>query len=130
MSRTYSWYIDSLENVSVVPDKPKLVVSILAVITANETLFDGSILTESLGGNFCVYEDNGPDIENFTAFSDLTEETVMGWLMSDMCKAARDALQARVDSVMDNRKLISIDSPPWLQINPQTPAIEDEIIKE
>jgi len=129
MSRTYSWYIDSLENVSVVPDKPKLVVFILAVITANETLSDGSVLTESLGGNFCVYEGNGTDIENFTAFSDLTEEIVMGWLMSDMCKASRDALQARVDSVMDDRKLMSVDSPPWLQINPTTPVVEDEIIK-
>jgi hypothetical protein len=129
MSRIYSWYIDSLENVSVVPDKPKLVVFVHAVLTARETLADGSVLVEALGGAFCVHEGNGTDIENFTEYSSLTPETVMGWLMSDMCKAGRDALQARVDSVMDNRKLTSVDSPPWLQINPQTPAIENETTK-
>ena len=129
MNRIYSWYIDSLENVSVVPDKPKLVVFIHAVITAREALADGSVLVEALGGSFCIYDGNGSDIENFTEYSNLSQETVMSWLMSDICKADRDALQARVDSIMNDRKLTSIDPPPWLQINPYSALAEDEIVK-
>lgn len=129
MNRSYSWYIHSLENVSVVPDKPKLVTFIHAILTATEPLSDGSVLTESLGGTFCIYDGNGTDIVNFTEYSNLTEETVMSWLMSDMCKADRDALQSRVDNVMDNRKLISVDSPPWLQVNPTSVIVEQQIAK-
>jgi len=118
MTREYRWTIHSLETVSVVPDKPKLVTFIHCGLNATETLPDNSVMHDGVGGVLCVYWGNGDDIDNFTPYNQLTEEQVTSWLMTVTPQADRDAMKTKLDNIMDNRKLTSIEIPPWVLVNP------------
>jgi hypothetical protein len=118
MTREYNWTIHSLETVSVVPDKPKLVTFIHCGLSATETLPDNSVMHDGVGGVLCVYGGNGDDIDNFTPYNQLTEEQVTSWLMTVTPQADRDAMKTKLDNIMDNRKLTSIEIPPWVLVNP------------
>jgi len=118
MTREYTWTIHSLETVSVVPDKPKIVTFIHCGLTATETMPDGKVMYDGIGGTLCVYWGNGDDLDNFTPYNELTEEQVTTWLMTVTPQADRDALKARLDSMMDTKKLTSIEIPPWVPVNP------------
>ena len=118
MTREYYWRIGGLETVSVVPDKPKLVTFIHCALNATETLPDNSVMHDGVGGVLCVYWGNGDDIDNFTPYNQLTEEQVTSWLMTVTPQADRDAMKTKLDNIMDNRKLTSIEIPPWVLVNP------------
>ena len=79
---------------------------------------DGSIMHDGVGGVLCVYWGNGDDIDNFTPYNQLTQEQVTAWLMNVTPQADRDAMKTKLDNIMDNRKLTSIEVPPWIPINP------------
>ena len=118
MTREYKWTINSLETVSVVPGKPKLVTFLHCTLTAYETVEDGMVMQDAVGGGLCIYWGDGSDIENFTPFKDLTEEQVYGWLTNVTPQADRDSMKARLDNIMDDTKLTSMEVPPWIPINP------------
>ena len=73
---------------------------------------------DGVGGILCVYWGNGDDIDNFTPYNQLTEEQVTSWLMTVTPQADRDAMKTKLDNIMDNRKLTSIEIPPWVLVNP------------
>jgi hypothetical protein len=117
MTREYNWTIHGLETVSVVPDKPKIVTFIHCGLTATETLPDNSVMYEGVGGTLCVYWGNGDGLDNFTPYNELTQEQVTAWLMTVTPQADRDAMKTKLDNIMDNRKLTSIEIPPWVPVN-------------
>jgi hypothetical protein len=100
MTREYRWTIHSLETVSVVPDKPKLVTFIHCGLSATETLPDNSVMHDGVGGVLCVYGGNGDDIDNFTPYNQLTEEQVTSWLMTVTPQADRDAMKTKLDNII------------------------------
>ena len=118
MTREYNWTIHGLETVSVIPNKPKIVTFIHCGLTATETMPDNSVMYEGVGGILCVYWGNGDDLDDFTPYNELTQEQVTSWLMTVTPQADRDAMKTKLDNIMDNRKLTSIEVPPWIPIHP------------
>jgi len=120
MTREYYWSINGLQTVSVIPNKPKIVTFIHCSLNATEVMDDGLTMYDGVGGTLCVYWGNGDDLENFTPFNELTQEHVTSWLMNVTPQADRDAMKNKLDNIMDNRKLTSIEVPPWIPINSET----------
>ena len=95
MANTYAWTINALDTNPIREDLTDVVYNIHWGITAtsDQTDADGNAYTATSIGTQSVA---APDADNFTAFEDLTQEIVEGWLEASELDV--DAIKSGLDA--------------------------------
>ena len=113
MAITYSWEVESLITKTVQSNEQTVLqVSAFRVATDSDT---GSVVKKPQAVFFIEDE---IDLENLTSFSSLTEETVTGWLETDIGEESMGILDTRLSNWIGekNSDLMSLrtnNAPPW-----------------
>jgi len=105
------WSVAALEYKNDVPNKPKYV---------NIVHWNASLQDEASGEYASTYGAQSLTVTgsaDFTAYDNLTESTVLGWLFSELDKvqieeSLQTALQAKLNPIS------GVDTPPWNKISP------------
>ena len=112
MANTYNWKINALDaKVSVGDDEDVVYTVHWSLIATSE---DGEHTVSNIGTHGVEY-----DADNFTAYEDLTEEIVIGWLEDGLDV---DAMKANLDAQIE--KLITPQEITYA--NPFAPEAEQE----
>lgn len=95
MANTYTWQINALDTNPTQGDLTNVVYNIHwnLIATSDQTDSGGNAYTADSIGTQAI---SAPDGENFTAFEDLTQEIVEGWLKASDLDI--DAIKADLDS--------------------------------
>ena len=111
MANTYKWKINALDAKVSVGDDENVVYTVhWGLIATSE---DGEHTVSSIGTHGVEY-----DADNFTAYEDLTEEIVIGWLEDGLDV---DSMKVNLDGQIE--KLITPEETTYH--NPFPPAVEE-----
>jgi hypothetical protein len=113
MAITYSWEVESLITKTVQSNEQTVVqVAAFRVATDSDT---GSVVKKPQS---VFYIEDEINLENMTAFSSLTEETVAGWLETHMGEESIDYLDTRLAFWIGEKNSDLVNprtnnAPPW-----------------
>ena len=98
MANTYSWQINALDTYPSKENLNDVVYNIhwSLIATSDQTGSDGNAYTANFIGTQTIA---APDANNYTAFEDLTQEIVEGWLEASDLDV--DAIKASLDAMID-----------------------------
>ena len=119
MANTYKWTINALDAKVAVEDGNENVVYTVhwGLSATDET---GNHTVNSIGTHGVEY-----DADNFTAYADLTEEQVIGWLESGLdVESMKANLDAQVEKLVTPTETTFHN--PFSTIVEETPVVEEE----
>jgi hypothetical protein len=119
MANTYKWTINALDAKVAVEDGNENVVYTVhwGLSATDET---GKYTVNSIGTHGVEY-----DADNFTAYADLTEEQVIGWLESGLdVESIKANLDAQVEKLVTPTETTFHN--PFAPVVEETPVVEEE----